>query len=102
MTTKRHPAVTVHHHPDHGLTHVIPTNGGHDYWVRHADGAFGLVHDDGTHGVTWGYLIGAGELEVIEAPGHDPVLLDALEQERDAEGLSDVEVLEILGDRRAS
>jgi hypothetical protein len=101
MTTKHHPAVTVHHHPNHGLTHVIPTNGGHDYWVRHADGAFGIM-PEGNHGVTWGYLVGAGELEIIEAPSHDPVLLDALDVEREAAGLSDMEVLEIFSDRRAS
>jgi hypothetical protein len=101
MTTKNHPAVTVHHHPQHGLSHVIPTNGGHDYWVRHADGAFGIMSRL-NYSVTWGYLIGAGELEIIEAPSHDPILLNALDNEYDAQGLTDEEVLTIFSDRKAS
>ena len=98
MTTTRHPAVTVHHHPEHGLTHVIPTNGGHDYWVRHADGAFGVRSTEDT--MTWGYLVGQGELEIIDSLADDPVVLDAVDREREAEGLSEFELLEIFSDER--
>ncbi|HEY2901202.1 MAG TPA: hypothetical protein VGL59_11540 [Polyangia bacterium] len=101
MTTSQRPAVTVHHHPEHGLTHVIPTNGGHDYWVRHADGAFGILTAEGA--ISWGYLVGQGELEIIESLADDPVVLDAIDREYEAEGLSEFELLEIFSDeRRAS
>ncbi len=101
MTKRQHPAVTVYHHPEHGLTHVVPKDGGHDYWVRHADGAFGLRSPEEDR-MAWGYLVGAGELEIIESLAYDPVVLDAMEHERAAEGLSDTEVIEIFADRRAS
>jgi hypothetical protein len=100
MTTTQHPGVTVHHHPQHGLTHVIPTGGGPDYWVRHADGAIGIPTVDG-EGVTWGYLIGPGELEVIESASRDVVVMDAAYIEAAAEGISQRE-LEQIFDRKAS
>jgi hypothetical protein len=101
MTSTKHPTVTVHHHPEHGLTHVVPTDGGHDYWVRHADGAIGIrLPDD--EGITWGYLVGAGELEIIESQPYDPIVLDAVDREVAAEGLSEFELLEILPERQAS
>ncbi len=101
MTTTKHPSVTIHHHPEHGLTHVVPNNGGHDYWVRHADGAFGIRQPDGD-AITWGYLVGADELEIIESQPYDPIVLDAADREVAAEGLSELELLEILPQRHAS
>lgn len=101
MTTTWHEGVTVHNHPRHGLTHVIPTNGGPDYWIRHADGAIGLPTVDG-EGMTWGYLVGPGELEVIESASYDVMVVDAACLEADAEGLSPYEAVEIFTDRRAS
>ncbi len=101
MTTTKHPGVTVHNHPQHGLSHVVPTNGGHDYWVRHADGAIGIPTIDG-EGVTWGYLVGPGELEVIESASRDVVVMDAAYLEACAEGISPMELQEIFADRKAS
>lgn len=100
MTTTKHPGLTVHHHSRHGLTHVIPTGGGPDYWIRHADGAIGIPTVDG-EGVTWGYLIGPGELEVIESISRDVVVMDAACIEAAAEGISPLEIEQIF-DRKAS
>lgn len=101
MTTRKHPGVTVRHHAEHGLTHIVPTGGGIDYWVRHADGAIGIPHVDG-EGMTWGYLIGPGELEVIESSPRDVLVIDATYHEAAAEGISLDDVEEILIDRKAS